>query len=77
MHQPRYLRTGEEDVREGLKAIQYPIRQVIRVWGQSTSTNTGERGDSKQRRKRVRFANEAFALFPFSAVVDNKLSVFG
>ncbi len=46
------------------------------MWGPSTSPNTGKRRDSKRRRKRVRFADEAFAFFPFSVVDENELSVF-
>ena len=34
------------------------------LWGPSTSPNTGERRDLKQRKKRERFADDAFASHP-------------
>ncbi len=46
------------------------------VWGPSESPNTGERRASKRRRKRARFADEAFAFFPFLVVDEDELSVF-
>ncbi len=46
------------------------------VWGPSVSPNTGERRASKQRRKHARFADEAFAFFPFLVVDKDEMSVF-
>ncbi len=45
------------------------------LWGPSVSPNTGERRASKRRRKRARFADEAFAFFPSPVVEEDELSV--
>ena len=53
------------------------VRSCIRwLWGPSTSPNTGERRDSKRKRKRERFADEAFVFFPFLVEDIDISSVF-
>ncbi len=52
------------------------ITNRVNMWGPSTSPNTGERRASKQRRKCVRFADKAFAFFPFPVEDEDELSVF-